>query len=97
LASSQFSRIATPTLNVSSDGRHLYFVDRKIAVFERNRLSGRLSLVSTTSEGLGFIVVGGATAVASSPDGAHLYVGATDSIVGYVDFPRSGGCLEAAV
>ena len=71
---------------VSSDGRHVYAASMKdaaVAAFERNASSGRLTFIGTAQNGqAGVQGLGGAAALALSPDGAHLYVaGSTDAAV----------------
>ncbi|MEE4270416.1 MAG: beta-propeller fold lactonase family protein [Thermoanaerobaculales bacterium] len=63
---------------MSADGRHLYLtgaVDNSIAVFSRNLTTGAMTFVESHSDGsAGVDGLAGASAVAVSPDGVHVYV-----------------------
>lgn len=75
-------------LAISPDGAYLYVasaVEGAVAVFRRNA-SGSLTFVDAVRDGVnGVDGIGGAQAVAISPDGAHLYVASS----GTVDNPGS--------
>ncbi len=64
-------------VTVSPDGNHLYaagYDDDSVAVFARDNLTGRLTFIEALKDGVnGVDGLGGAHAVAVSPDGAHLY------------------------
>jgi 6-phosphogluconolactonase (cycloisomerase 2 family) len=71
-------------VSVSPDGKHVYATgagDSAVAVFNRNFITGRLTFVEAQVDGTaGVQGLGGATAIAASPDGRHVYVaGNTDS------------------
>ena len=63
---------------VSADGAHVYSaspVDNAVAVFERAASSGRLNFLERRQNGVGGVSgLSGATGLAVSPDGEHLYV-----------------------
>ena len=62
---------------VSPDGKHLYaagFSDDAVVVFSRNSTTGSLTFVDVYKDGVdGFEGLDGASSVAISPDGQHLY------------------------
>ncbi len=62
---------------VSPDGRNVYTtgaVDDSVAVFARDASEGNLAFVETEEEGVGGVFgLDGASAVAASPDGRHVY------------------------
>jgi uncharacterized repeat protein (TIGR01451 family) len=71
-------------LALSDDGLHLYVagaVDNAVAVFARDAATGALTFVQARFDGVGGADgLAGASGVAVSPDGEHVYVaGATDS------------------
>lgn len=80
-------------LAVSPDGRSVYVVssfDNAVALFNRNQLTGRLTLVERYQDGLDHIDgLGGARAVAVSPEGAHVYV-VSSSDAALAVFSRDG-------
>ena len=65
-------------LAVSPDGAHLYVAgaaDSAVAVFARSSGDGSLSFLQVRLEGAGGVSgIAGASALALSPDGSHLYV-----------------------
>jgi len=65
-------------LLLSGDGAHLYAVspiDNALVVFSRHAASGALSSVQLLRNGVGGVNgMSGARAIASSPNGSHLYV-----------------------
>jgi 6-phosphogluconolactonase (cycloisomerase 2 family) len=65
-------------VEVSPDGAHVYVVgsqDDAIAVFDRDPQTGALSFMEFHQDGAsGVDGLNGATSIALSPDGAHLYV-----------------------
>lgn len=83
-------------LGLSPDGRHLYAAattDSAVVVFERNAATGQLNYVETQRDNTGGVDgLGGAKAVALSPDGLNVYVaGASDdAIVVFKRDPASG-------
>jgi 6-phosphogluconolactonase (cycloisomerase 2 family) len=73
-------------VTVSPDGAHVYAAGRyddAVAVFERDGLTGALTFVEAEFDGLGGIDgLDGASSVAVSPDGVHIYVaGRSDNAV----------------
>lgn len=68
---------------VSPDGRHVYTAadnDDSVAQFTRNTTSGELTFITAAFNGVdGVSGINGATDVAISNDGAHVYVAGTDS------------------
>lgn len=65
-------------VTVSPDGRYVYgagFGEDAIAVFSRDRDTGRLTFIEVQRDGVGGVDgLDGASAVAVSPDGRHVYV-----------------------
>ena len=83
---------------LSPDGKHLYTAaasDNGVGIFARDALTGELSYLGIRVDGasqapLTLDGLGGASAVAVSPDGAHVYVaGTTDD--GVAVFTRDAG------
>ncbi len=69
---------------IAPDGKHLYATsrgDNAVVVFTRNASTGQLSLVEIQKDGAGGVnYLGGASAVAISPDNVRVYVtAATDN------------------
>lgn len=65
---------------ISADGRHVYGISTTgaVAAFSRNATSGALAFVEAEFDGsAGVDGLAGATALALSPDGAHLYAAGT--------------------
>lgn len=90
--------IAGDGVVVSPDGAHVYIIsgpDKAVASLTRNATNGQLSLIEVLREGEnGVSGIGGATAVAISPDGGHVYVGAfVDDTVCVFDRDPSTGRL----
>jgi 6-phosphogluconolactonase (cycloisomerase 2 family) len=79
---------------LSPDGAHVYVAagtDDALAVFSRDGGTGALTFVEAQRDGVGGVDgLDGATAVAVSPDGAHLYVAASEDDAVAV-FSRDGG------
>ena len=72
--------IASATeLAISPDGKHVYVAaasDDSVAVFARNGSTGRLTFVEAERDGVaGADGIDGASAIAISDDGAHVYAG----------------------
>ncbi len=65
-------------ITVTADGKHVYVASISagaVALFSRAPLTGELSFVTAYHDGVdGMDGLAGATAIALSPDGAHLYV-----------------------
>ncbi len=65
------------TVSLSADGKYVFAASLKegaLVVFGRNAATGRLTFLSDVrDETLGFVGLGGVTAVASSPEGTHFY------------------------
>jgi 6-phosphogluconolactonase (cycloisomerase 2 family) len=63
---------------VSPDGKHVYVtgtIDDAVVVFSRDGTTGALAYVEMEQNGVGDVFnLGGATSVAVSPDGKHVYV-----------------------
>jgi uncharacterized repeat protein (TIGR01451 family) len=73
-------------LAMSADGKNVYAsseTDNAVSVFKRNPVSGALTYVEVEKDGVGGVNgLAGASSVAVSPDGKHVYVsGATDNAV----------------
>lgn len=72
-------------VTVSPDGRSVYVVSRdddSLAVFARDRQTGKLTFVEREKDGFGdleLLVIAGATAVAVTPDGHQVLVAGADS------------------
>ena len=87
---------------VSPDGNHVYVAghfDNAVAVFSRNATTGALTFVEVQKNGIGGVDgLGIAQSVAVSPDGGHVYVGATgiffDSSVAVFSRNSSTGALS---
>lgn len=79
---------------VSPDGAHVYVVgsdDDAVAVLARNGATGALTFVAQARDGIGGVTgMRVPTAVAVSPDGAHVYVTSREDD-GVVVFARAGG------
>ena len=83
---------------VSPDGKHVYTValtDSAVTVFSRNTATGALTLVQAIFDlntGGSFDGLGGAMAVAISPDGEHVYVAARsdDAVVAFARNAMTG-------
>jgi len=62
----------------SPDGNHVYvagYADDAVAVFSRSVITGGLTFVETQQDGVGGVDgLDGATSIAISPDGRHVYV-----------------------
>jgi 6-phosphogluconolactonase (cycloisomerase 2 family) len=83
---------------VSPDGSHVYITgggDDAVAVFSRDGETGVLAFVEMQQDGVGGVDgLGGATSVALSPDGNHLYVaGAADDAVAVFGRDGASGAL----
>jgi len=86
-------------LAVSPDGKHVYaagFGDDAIAVFRRDAATGSLGFAEVDRNGeLGIQGLGGASSVAVSPDGKHVYAtGANDNAVAAFDRNPTTGSLS---
>ena len=74
-------------VTVSSDGKHVYacgYKDNAVAVFARDPYDGRLTFVERQKNGQGGVVnMKGPVVVTVSPNGKHVYVGASghDAVV----------------
>jgi DNA-binding beta-propeller fold protein YncE len=81
-------------LTVSPDGAHVYVTardDGTVSAFARALPAGTLSFVEAEQDGVGGVEgLGGARAVALSPDGAHVYV-ASDGDGAVAVFARNAG------
>jgi cysteine-rich repeat protein len=81
---------------ISPDGAHVYVAgsgDSAIAVFRRNTASGTLAFVEQQRQNAGGVQgLGGAAAVAVSPDGANVYAAGTqdDSVAVFARDAASG-------
>ena len=66
------------SLAVSPDGAHVYvasYRDDAVAVFARNRTTGRLRFIEVLKQGIGGVEgLHDATSITLSPDGKHVYV-----------------------
>lgn len=88
--------IAGDGVVVSPDGAHVYIIsgpDKAVGSFARNPTNGQLSLVEVLREGEnGVSGIGGADALAVSPDGRHVYVGAyvDDTVCVFLRDPATG-------
>lgn len=88
---------------VSPDGAHVYAagsLDNAVAAFSRDPISGTLSFVEVVRDGVGGVDgLAGASAVALSPDGAHVYVtGFWDhSVAAFARQPATGALTFVAV
>lgn len=85
-------------VEVSPDGRNLYAAgqgDDSLAVFARDRASGRLEEIQVVTQGVdGADGLGGVSSVAVSPDGRSLYTTATfEGAVGVFDRDPATGRL----
>jgi MYXO-CTERM domain-containing protein len=85
-------------LSLSADGKHLYVAgsaDNAVAVFARNATSGQLSFVELQRDNnLGVDGLGGAKAVALSPDGGNVYVaGSSDDAIAVFKRDSASGKL----
>jgi len=83
---------------VSPDGHHVYATSQTnsaVVLFTRNASSGRLSFVAAQVNGVdGVSGLGGASAVALTPDGKHVYVaGPSDSAVAAFSRDATTGAL----
>lgn len=83
---------------VSPDGRFVFAVaelDNAVTTFRRDAATGRLTLAATARNGVNVAAgLGGATAVATSPDGERIYVAsAGDDAVAAFDVDRATGAL----
>ncbi|MFM9960443.1 MAG: beta-propeller fold lactonase family protein, partial [Planctomycetaceae bacterium] len=69
-------------VTISPDGNHVYVasgIDDAVAVFSRNATTGAVTFVEVKKDGVsGVDGLNGATDVAVSPDGAHVYVASAD-------------------
>lgn len=83
---------------VSPDGRFVFAVaelDNAVTTFRRDAATGRLTLAATARNGVnGAAGLGGATAIAASPDGERIYVASSgdDAVVAF-DVDRTTGVL----
>jgi 6-phosphogluconolactonase (cycloisomerase 2 family) len=84
-------------VSVSPDGRHVYVAgqrDDAIAVFSRDPATGRLAFVQQQKDGIGGVDgLDGAFAIATSPDGKHVYVASfnDDAVAVFSRDPATGG------
>ena len=73
---------AVQAVAVSPDGAHVYAAssdDSAVVVFRRDAATGALTFAGVHRNGVGNVAgLGGAEALAISPDGAHVYVAASD-------------------
>lgn len=83
-------------LAMTADGTHLYVagnIDDKLAAFARNPATGALTIVDIHRDDIaGVDGLNGATGVAISPDGAHVYVTANvdDAVAVFSRNPTTG-------
>jgi 6-phosphogluconolactonase (cycloisomerase 2 family) len=85
---------AASAVVVSPDGVHVYVAaqgEGAVTLFERDAGTGELAFVAAVQEGVGGVDgITGATSIAISPDGAHVYVtGSPEDAVAL--FTRNGG------
>ena len=82
----------------SPDGAHVYAVsnvDNAVVTFSRDLSTGALTFIEQDKDGVGGVDgLLGATAVAPSPDGAHVYTAAlSDNAIATFSRDRSAGAL----
>ncbi|MGH2668048.1 MAG: beta-propeller fold lactonase family protein, partial [bacterium] len=83
---------------VSADGEHVYAVgatDSALVAFARDPVTGEVAFVEAELDGVGGVEgLGGASSVAVSPDGGHVYAtGAADDAVAVFDRNAGTGAL----
>jgi len=85
-------------VTVSPDGEHVYaagYLDSAVVVFKRDRGTGKLTFVEVQQDGVGSVDgLRGASSVAPSPDGKHIYVaGVSDHAVTVFSQDKTTGKL----
>jgi len=85
-------------VTVSPDGEHVYaagYLDSAVVVFKRDRGTGKLTFVEVQQDGIGSVDgLRGASSVAPSPDGKHIYVaGVSDHAVTVFSQDKTTGKL----